>query len=75
MEPENEPKHHIGYRILAYIYTVVFFGSLIYLLMICTKPYGWEDQALKGFFFLFVSTIALFILSIPVNNKEEDKNK
>ncbi len=73
MEGEDEPKHHIGYRILAYIYELLFFGSLVWLLVTCNKKGDWEKDAILGISIMILSGFALIIIHHPHNKK--DKNK
>ncbi len=73
MEREDEPKHHIGYRILAYIYELLFLGSLVWLLMTCIKKGDWEKDALTGIGIMILSGLALIIIHHPHHKKDKKK--
>lgn len=68
MESGNEPKRYVGYRILEFFYELLFFGSLIWLLMTCTKRTDWERDTIAGVVIMLISGLALWVLHHPHND-------
>lgn len=70
MEP-NEPKHGIGFRVMAYCFELIITSSLIWLFISFTKKNDWERDTMACMVFIILSAIGLWVIYHPNHQNEK----